>query len=99
MSIRTSLLLLINSCLALSVAATSVAQADDGSPVEALTSIPENDPGYALLGEFVGPIAIAENQYEPLALQIRPVGGDNFEALQYRGGLPGQETHQRKRSN
>lgn len=58
-----------------------------------LTSIPENDPEYALLGEFVGPISVGENKYEPLALQIRPIGGDNFEALQYRGGLPGQKTH------
>ena len=58
-----------------------------------LTSIPENDAEYALLGEFVGPISIGENKYEPLALQIRPVGGDNYEAIQYRGGLPGQKTH------
>lgn len=62
--------------------------------VVGLTVPPENDPEFALLGEFVGPILIGENKYEPLALQIRPVGGDNFEALQYRGGLPGQKTHQ-----
>ena len=57
-----------------------------------LTSIPENDPEYALLGEFVGPISVGENKYEPLGLQIRPIGGDNYEALQYRGGLSGQKT-------
>ena len=34
---------------------------------------------------------LQENEYEPLGLQVRPLGGDNFEALQYRGGLPGQE--------
>ncbi|MEO8494521.1 MAG: hypothetical protein ABI614_05600, partial [Planctomycetota bacterium] len=92
MSIRTPrlLLLLINSCLAVIILASSPVQAADDA---ALTSVPENDPVYALLGEFVGPISVGENKYEPLALQIRPVGGNNFEALQYRGGLPGQETH------
>ena len=67
--------------------------AADGAQQAAFTSVPENDPVYALLGEFVGPISVGENKYEPLALQIRPLGGDNFEALQYRGGLPGQKTH------
>ncbi|HUG67543.1 MAG TPA: DUF1080 domain-containing protein [Pirellulaceae bacterium] len=66
----------------------------DVKNVVGVTVPPENDPEYALLGEFVGPILIGENKYEPLALQIRPVGGGNFEALQYRGGLPGQKSHQ-----
>ena len=95
MSTRTScsLLLPTNACLAWMVAVTSAVQAADGPQHAAMTSVPENDPQYALLGEFVGPILVGENKYEPLALQIRPVGGDNFEALQYRGGLPGQKTH------
>ncbi len=84
---------LVNSLFAIVIAATGIAQAGDGPQHAALTSIPENDPVYALLGEFVGPISVGENKYEPLALQIRPLGGDNFEALQYRGGLPGQKTH------
>ncbi|MEZ6135721.1 MAG: DUF1080 domain-containing protein [Pirellulaceae bacterium] len=57
----------------------------------ALTEPPADDADYRLLGEFVGPIAVAENQYEPLGLQIRPIGGGQFEALQFQGGLPGQE--------
>ncbi|MDA1049302.1 MAG: DUF1080 domain-containing protein [Planctomycetota bacterium] len=95
MSIRTprSLLLLVNSLFAMTVALTSAVHADDGPQDVASTSVPNDDPVYALLGEFVGPILVGENKYEPLALQIRPVGGDNFEALQYRGGLPGQKAH------
>ena len=57
------------------------------------TKLPANDPMYALLGEYVGPISIAENKYEPLAIQIRPLADNRFEALQYSGGLPGQESH------
>lgn len=57
------------------------------------TEPPEDDKNYPLLGEFVGPIATGENEYEPLGLQVRPVGGDNFEAVQFRGGLPGQDKH------
>ncbi len=95
MSIRTSGSLFATAvcCIASLVAIAPSVNAADGQPVMALTSIPENDPVYDLLGEFVGPIEVGENKYEPLALQIRPVGGDNFEAIQYRGGLPGQKTH------
>lgn len=66
------------------------AAADAQDRKSAATSPPEDDPNYTLLGEYVGPIAVGENEYEPLGLQVRPMGGDNFEALQYRGGLPGQ---------
>ena len=48
---------------------------------------------FKLVGEFVGPIESGENQYEPLALQIRCNGGDEFEAVCFRGGLPGQKGH------
>lgn len=95
MSIRSSrsLFFLTNTCFALIVAVTSGVQADDGPMDVAPTIVPENDPQYALLGEFVGPVLVGKNRYQPFALQIRPVGGDNFEALQYRGGLPGEKTH------
>lgn len=98
----------INACsfMLVLIATINAGQADDDSQnadgetkadvknVVGLTVPPENDPEYALLGEFVGPILIGENKYEPLALQIRPIGRGNFEALQFRGGLPGQKTHQ-----
>lgn len=57
----------------------------------ALTQPPTDDWDYELMGEFVGVITTAENQVEPLGLQLRPTGGNNFEALQFIGGLPGQE--------
>lgn len=95
MSIRTlrSLFAVAAFCFANLVVSATLVQAADGEQHAAYTAIPENDPVYDLLGEFVGPIEVGENKYEPLALQIRPIGGDNFEAIQYRGGLPGQKTH------
>ncbi|MHB8899174.1 MAG: 3-keto-disaccharide hydrolase [Thermoguttaceae bacterium] len=51
----------------------------------------EPDADFALLGEFRGPISREVNKYEPLALQVRPIGGGNFEAIQYEGGLPGEK--------
>lgn len=44
----------------------------------------------ALMGEFVGNID-SEEEVVTMALQLRPVGGDEFDGLSYRGGLPGQE--------
>jgi hypothetical protein len=57
------------------------------------TEPPKDDPSYQLQGEFVGPVAIGENEYKPLGLQVRPVGGDNFEAVSFMGGLPGEKNH------
>lgn len=76
-----------------SVNTISFAQDQAPVPLEriALTEPPADDANYELQGEFVGPITVGENQYEPLGLQIRPIGNDRFEALQFIGGLPGQE--------
>jgi hypothetical protein len=56
-----------------------------------LTQPPEGDWDYQLMGEFVGIVTNAQGEPEPLGLQLRPLGGNNFEALQFIGGLPGQE--------
>jgi len=72
----------------------SVAQAQEPrsrGPVH--TEPPTDDPSYLLLGEFAGPITIGENEYETIGLQIRPLGRGEFEALAFRGGLPGQQKH------
>ncbi len=57
------------------------------------TEPPKDDPNFVLQGEFVGPVTVAENEYQPLGLQIRPIGGDNFEAVSFMGGLPGEKKH------
>ncbi|MFN3193692.1 MAG: family 16 glycoside hydrolase [Aureliella sp.] len=61
-------------------------------PRIALTEAPVDDLDFNLMGEFVGPIEVSENVYEPFGLQIRPIGNGRFEALQYAGGLPGQDS-------
>lgn len=60
-------------------------------PRIALTEVPEDDWDYQLMGEFVGLIQVDDSKHEPLGIQLRPLGGNNFEALQFIGGLPGQE--------
>ncbi len=64
--------------------------ADAPEVQSAVLQPPTDDPDYNLLGEFVGTIQMGDKQ-EPLGLQVRPIGGDRFEARQYQGGLPGQE--------
>ena len=74
-------------------AASSAAAADEvPAPAEPIvaTEPPGDDPDYKLLGEFVGEIE-TDSGRETLGLQVRPIGGDRFEARQYTGGLPGQE--------
>ena len=70
-----------------------VAQDDKQKTTHPATRIPSKDPDYNLTGEFVGPISVEENKYEPIALQVRYIGDQNFEAIQYSGGLPGQKSH------
>lgn len=55
---------------------------------------PQDDPSYQLMGEFIGPITVGENQYQTVGVQIRPLGDNQFEALTYTGGLPGQAGYQ-----
>jgi hypothetical protein len=57
----------------------------------AFTQPPADEPNYALMGEFIGLIEADGSEPELLGLQIRPVGGDNFDAMSFMGGLPGQD--------
>ncbi len=59
----------------------------------AFTEPPKNDPNFNLQGEFVGRLTIEGEEQEPLGLQIRPTGGNHFEAVSFMGGLPGEENH------
>ena len=60
----------------------------------AYTEPPTKDPNFALMGEFVGEIFTGDQQTRMLGLQIRAIGGDEFDALSFYGGLPGQEAHE-----
>ena len=74
--------------LAVVLAAPGFAQNQGKGP--AFTEPPAGDISFALMGEFAGPMKTGENQYEPIALQLRCIGGNDFEAISFRGGLPGQ---------
>jgi hypothetical protein len=86
-----SLFVSVVSITGLSAISQEIEQARPALAPQTEISPPADDANYDLMGEFIGPIEKGENQYESLGLQIRPIGGDNFEALTYAGGLPGQE--------
>ncbi len=73
--------------------AANASLAQDGSRGPVHTEPPQDDSGYLLMGEFVGPVTVGENEYETVGLQIRPLGKDEFEAIAFSGGLPGQQKH------
>ncbi|QDV88253.1 family 16 glycoside hydrolase [Stieleria magnilauensis] len=62
----------------------------------AYTVPPEKEPNYPLMGEFVGQIGVKgeKKKKQSVALQIRPVAGDQFHAIAFYGGLPGEPNHQ-----
>lgn len=62
----------------------------------AYTVPPEKEPNYPLMGEFVGQIGAKgeKKKKQSVALQIRPVAGDQFHAIAFYGGLPGEPNHQ-----
>lgn len=74
---------------------TRLHAADENGKGPAYTEPPEDDPNYSLMGEFVGEInAGEEGEKKLIGLQIRPVGNNEFDALSFLGGLPGQDGHQ-----
>ncbi|MGB7342750.1 MAG: DUF1080 domain-containing protein [Pirellulaceae bacterium] len=86
-------------CLTLAFASTTtVALAQDHAESKekgpAYTEPPKKDLSYDLMGEFVGPVKIDGDEEQTLGIQVRPTGKENFEAVSYFGGLPGEENHQ-----
>ncbi|MFK7734999.1 MAG: DUF1080 domain-containing protein [Pirellulaceae bacterium] len=55
---------------------------------------PEDNIEYELMGEFVGDVEYEDGSSKTIGLQIRPIGNGDFEALQYVGGVPGQDGFQ-----
>ena len=47
------------------------------------------------MGEFVGQVVGNNGGQQLLGMQVRPTGNDNFEAVSFIGGLPGEEKHDR----
>lgn len=70
------------------VVSTTASEAAPAPAEPAATLVPADDANYDLLGEYLGSINQA-GQVSPIGLQIRPIGGDRFEALQFTGGVPG----------
>ncbi len=56
----------------------------------AYTSPPAKDMSYPLMGEFLGSVTADDGKKQVVGLQIRSVGNDQFDAIAYYGGLPGQ---------
>ncbi len=59
-------------------------------PVAPETILPEADPRWDLMGEFVGDVSI-DGKTQRYGLQLRPLGERDFQGQLYRGGLPGEE--------
>jgi hypothetical protein len=60
----------------------------------AYVSPPKQDANYPLMGEFVGNVKTEGKKRQRIALQVRPISGNEFDARVYRGGLPGQSQHE-----
>ncbi|TWT80931.1 Histone H1-like nucleoprotein HC2 [Planctomycetes bacterium CA13] len=58
------------------------------------TAAPDSEPSYPLMGEFAGEIKLGDAEPQTVAIQIRPLGKNAFQAIQFAGGLPGQENWQ-----
>lgn len=78
--------------VAFAIAAT-VPAADNNGKGPAYTEPPAGDPNFSLMGEFVGVINAGKPDAKLLGLQIRAIGNDEFDAVSFLGGLPGQEAH------
>ena len=67
---------------------TTHAQNKEKGP--AFTSPPAKDMSYPLMGEFIGAVTSDDGKKQIVGLQIRAIGNDQFDAIAYYGGLPGQ---------
>lgn len=74
--------------------ATQKAVANNGKG-PAYTQPPKGDPSFLLMGEFVGKVKTDSGE-KLVGLQVRVIGDDQFDAVAYHGGLPGQPNHEPK---
>ena len=73
--------------------AVAQGNAEKNTKGPAFTEPPQDDLSYQLMGEFVGQVKIGDAEEQTLAVQVRPAGKQDFEAVSFFGGLPGQENH------
>ena len=78
------------------VEAKKVVQASSPTKVDLVVADPKKDADFPFLGEYVGPVSVSPTGYLRCGLQIRPTGDGGFDAVQYRGGLPGEPGFQPK---
>jgi hypothetical protein len=89
---RSTLLAALVAAIALvSFAADARGQNRQNRPARppAITDAAEAGPDYSLQGEYAGWLFVTTRGYEYTGLQVVALGGDKFEAMEYRGGLPG----------
>ena len=94
LALRPALTLLVVAVLVLPAAAQKPQNLPGKGPAHVVP--PKNDANYDLMGEFVGKIRGRGEgkKHSQLALQIRPIAGNQFHARAYHGGLPGQPNHE-----
>lgn len=68
---------------------TVVAAADEKAKPVAVTDAAKADEDYAYQGEYLGSIRNACQRCESVGLQVVALGKGEFQAVEYRGGLPG----------
>jgi hypothetical protein len=75
--------------LTLSFQASASAQPRRTNSLPAFTTAEEGGPDFALQGEYAGTVNVPGRGMERAGLQVVALGGGKFDAVRYRGGLPG----------
>src|SRR6267378_2382004 len=79
----------LTTTLVLAFANTALAQARQQNRPPAITDPAQAGPDYLLQGEYAGMLFVPGRGSEFTGLQIVALGDGKFDAVQYRGGLPG----------
>jgi hypothetical protein len=83
---RLTILACLGCAIAFSIPASSLAQPNKNA---ATTDAATAGPDFELQGEYLGWLNVSGRGGEPAGLQIVALGDGKFDAVQYRGGLPG----------
>ncbi|NOX53586.1 MAG: DUF1080 domain-containing protein [Planctomycetes bacterium] len=58
-------------------------------PLSAITDLTQVDADFLFMGEYVGEVLLGTGERQRIGLQVVPLGGGRFFAVEYEGGLPG----------